>query len=119
MAMLLCTLDDLADGAARGVSVAGLRCKVIVLRRGDRVFAYLDACPHYQPGTPMAWRTHAYLNGDGTHLACHSHGAQFDIESGECVIGPCLGQSLTRVPLRITENGGVEAAIDLYREEKE
>lgn len=116
-AVLLCRIEDLADGAARGVSVDGLACKVIVVRRGERVHAYLDSCPHYRPGTPMAWRTDAYLNGDGTRLACHSHGAQFDIETGECVIGPCLGRSLTRVPLRITGEGGVEAAIDVNREE--
>jgi nitrite reductase/ring-hydroxylating ferredoxin subunit len=81
------------------------------VRRHGEVFAYLDACPHYTSGTPMAWKQDAYLNSEGTHLACHSHGALFDIETGECVLGPCLGQSLTKVPIRITEQGGIEVAI--------
>jgi naringenin degradation protein FdeD len=113
----LCRLDDLADGEARGFNVPGLASKVIVVRRGGRIHGYLDSCPHYRPGTPMAWKTHAYLNGEGTRLACHSHGAQFDIETGECVIGPCLGQSLTRVPLNTNGNGAVEVAVEIEGEE--
>jgi len=116
-ALHLCRLDDLDEGQARGFRVAGLAHKVIVVRKGAKAHAYLDSCPHYEPGTPMAWKTDAYLNGDGTRLACHSHGAQFEIETGECVIGPCLGRSLTRVPLRITGDGGVEAVIEVQRGE--
>jgi len=114
----LCKLEDLRDGQAWGFSVPGFPRKVILVRRHGAVFGYLDACPHYAGGTPMAWKNHAYLNGEGSHLACHSHGALFDIETGECVLGPCLGQSLTKVPIRITEVGGVEAAIDALAEER-
>lgn len=108
--MELCRLDDLAEGAARGFPVPGLRRKVIVVRKAGEIRGYLDSCPHYEGGTPMAWKTDHYLNGEGTHLACHSHGALFDMETGECVLGPCLGQSLTSVPLRINRNGGIELA---------
>ena len=110
-AVELCKLDDLQEGQARGFSVPGLDRKVILVRWHSAVFAYLDACPHFTSGTPMAWKKDAYLNGEGTHLACHSHGALFDIETGECVLGACLGRSLTKVPIRITELGGVEVAI--------
>ena len=107
----LCRLDDIAEGQARGFALPGQRHKAIVLRRGGRLIGWLDACPHYDGGTPMAWRSDAYLNGEGTHLACHSHGALFDMASGECVLGPCLGQRLTRVPLTITAAGDVLAAV--------
>ena len=30
---------------------------------------------------------------------CHGHGALFDIDTGVCTSGPCLGQSLTRVAI--------------------
>ena len=102
---ILCRLCELEDGEARGIAVESLSRKVIVVRKGGEVFGYLDACPHYSSGTPMAWKRDAYLNGERTHLACHAHGALFDIETGECVIGPCLGQVLTRVPLRIDASG--------------
>jgi nitrite reductase/ring-hydroxylating ferredoxin subunit len=108
----LCRQDDLAEGQARGFAVPGFERKIILVRRKERVYAYLDACPHYDAGTPMAWKTDAYLNGARTHLACHSHGALFDIETGDCVIGPCLGRSLTRIPVSINQAGGVEIAVE-------
>jgi nitrite reductase/ring-hydroxylating ferredoxin subunit len=104
----LCNAEDVGERQARGFAVApGAHRKVILTRRNGRLFGWLDACPHYPGGTPMAWRSDAYLNGDGTHLACHSHGALFDLETGECVLGPCLGQRLTRVELTVTERGDV------------
>ncbi|RAX41159.1 Rieske (2Fe-2S) protein [Rhizobium tropici] len=113
----LCRTEDIGEGKARGFGpVGGYRRKIIVLRKEGRLHAWLDACPHYPQGTPMAWRSNAYLNGDGTHIACHSHGALFDMETGECVLGPCLGQGLTRVELTVTEEGEVFAA--LAEEEK-
>jgi nitrite reductase/ring-hydroxylating ferredoxin subunit len=107
----LCHADDLTEGAARGFALSALRQKVIILRKAGRLHGWLDACPHYEGGTPMAWKSDAYLNGTGTHLACHSHGALFDVETGACVLGPCLGKGLTRVELHITETGEVFAAI--------
>lgn len=108
--MELCRLDDLEDGQARGFAVEGLRRKVVLVRRAGRVHAWLDSCPHYSAGIPMAWKTDAYLSGDRKHLACSAHGALFDIATGECVIGPCLGQSLTPVAITITEQGVIELA---------
>ncbi|MGY6703470.1 Rieske (2Fe-2S) protein [Roseinatronobacter sp.] len=101
----LARLEDLPDGGARGFDVPGLRCKVIVVRRGNQVFGWRDLCPHYAGGTPMAWKRDAYLNGDQSHIACHAHGAWFDIETGQCVKGPCLGKKLTKVPLNVNDAG--------------
>ena len=104
---MLCRLQDLAEGEARGFEVPGLKAKVILVRREGRIHAWRDLCPHYAGGTPMAWKRDAYLNGDRTYLACHAHGAWFDIETGTCVQGPCLGKRLIRVPLRLDEDGGI------------
>jgi nitrite reductase/ring-hydroxylating ferredoxin subunit len=113
----LCSIAEVHDGQARGFVVRGLGRKVVVVRKGGRVFGYLDSCPHYEGGTPMAWRTDRYLNGEGTHLTCHSHGALFDIETGECVLGPCLGQSLTMVPVRVSASGEIELQLESAAEE--
>lgn len=104
---MLCRLDELVDGGTRGFQVEGMRCKVILVRKGGQVFGWRDLCPHYAGGTPMAWKRDAYMNGARTHLACHAHGAWFEIETGVCVQGPCLGKRLTRVPLRVDAEGGV------------
>lgn len=105
--MVLCNLEDLGEGQARGFSVPGLARKIILVRKAGNVFAYLDACPHYAEGTPMAWKKDRYLNGDGTRLACHAHGAQFEIETGECVLGPCLGRYLTPVAISVGVDGEI------------
>lgn len=107
----LCHVDDVAEGQARGFGpLEGSKRKVIVIRRNGVLHAWLDACPHYSTGTPMAWKTDAYLNGERTHLTCHSHNALFEIDTGECILGPCLGQSLTRIEIAVDEEGDVFVA---------
>ena len=105
-ATFLCRLEDIADGASRGFDPWNEgRDTVLVVRRGVRVHGWRDACPHYgtQYGpVPMAWRKDAYLNGDGTRIVCAAHGAQFDILTGICTLGPCLGQRLQPVALVLT-----------------
>jgi len=110
---------DLAEGEARGFEVEGLRRKVIVVRLGGRFFGWLDACPHYSSGTPMAWKRDAYLDGERAHIACHAHGALFDIETGECVSGPCLGKRLTGAPLAVGEDGWIRVSLATIAEEEE
>jgi len=101
----LCKGRDLAEGCARGFDPRGEgNDTIFVVRKDGRLHAYRDACPHYGD-TPMAWRKDAYLNGDATRIVCHAHGAQFDIASGTCLLGPCLGQRLTPVPVAVTDDG--------------
>ncbi len=106
----LCRLDELAEGKSRGFDpwVDGHDTLFVVRRRG--LHGYRDACPHWV-GTPMAWRKDAYLSGDGRDIVCSAHGARFDIETGVCMLGPCLGQSLTPVPLIINDDGEIHLAI--------
>lgn len=100
--LFLCRLDDIPDGNSRGFDPwREGRDTVLVVRQGARVHAYRDACPHHG-GTPMAWRKNAYLNGDRDRIVCSAHGAQFDIATGECTLGPCLGQSLQPVTVTMT-----------------
>ena len=46
------------------------------------------------PGVPLEWLPDRFLDDSGSLLQCATHGALFLIESGECVAGPCAGQSL-------------------------
>ncbi|WAC70831.1 Rieske 2Fe-2S domain-containing protein [Roseateles sp. SL47] len=77
-----------------------------LVRHGGRLYGYRDDCPHI-PGSPLAWRRHAYLSGDHQRIVCHAHGAQFEIATGHCVIGPCVGLSLTAIPLALAPDGSV------------
>lgn len=107
----LCARSDLIDGAARGFDPEGRGSDtVFVVRRGDEVVGYRNACPHVG-GAPMAWRKDAYLNADGSRIVCHAHGAQFDIASGLCLLGPCVGQSLQRLAVHVDAQGAVLLAL--------
>lgn len=105
--MLLCRLDELPDGDSRGFDpLTTGQDTVLIVRQRRTLFAYRDACPHHGT-TPMAWRKDSYLSADRTRIVCSAHGAQFDIVTGICMLGPCLGQSLTAVPLALTPSGEI------------
>jgi nitrite reductase/ring-hydroxylating ferredoxin subunit len=101
---LLCELDDVPDGASRGLMRVGLNDRLCIVRQGDEVFVWLNDCPHEH--RPMEYRQDRFLSADGQHLVCYAHSAHFDIRTGHCFAGPCTGQSLTRVPARV-EDGKV------------
>jgi len=107
---LLCTLDDIPDGGARGLLRDGLDDRLCVVRQGGEVFVWLNDCPHEH--RPMEYRQDRFLSGDGTHIVCYAHSAHFDIRTGRCFAGPCAGQSLVKVQARV-ENGIVWIAAEL------
>lgn len=91
----LCRLADLDDGEARGFNVEGgaIAQRLIVIRQGDRVKAYINLCPHI--GSRLDGEIGRFFEDDEPELLfCDSHAAFFRIEDGECVEGPCQGQKL-------------------------
>jgi nitrite reductase/ring-hydroxylating ferredoxin subunit len=106
-AIRLCRLDEIPDGDSRGFDPLGVgRDTMLVVRQGKSLHAWRDACPHIS-GVPMAWRKNAYLNADRDHIVCSAHGALFDIASGVCTLGPCLGQSLEPMTVVLDADGCV------------
>src|SRR6185436_3691388 len=86
----VCRLDEIPDGGAKGLVVPdpdGPPLRVIVLRSGGEVSAYRNRCPHR--GTPLDLRPDDFLDRDGRHLVCSTHGALFRREDGYCIAGPC------------------------------
>lgn len=108
--LVLCSLDELPDGAARGFDPFDQgRDALFIVRRGDTLKAYRNVCPHQ--GASLPWRKNAYLNHDGTRIVCAAHGAQFDIDSGQCLLGPALGQHLEPVAISITAGRKIQARL--------
>ncbi len=113
--MRLCHLSDLPEGEARGFDP--LHCgqhSLLLVRQGAQVHAWRDACPHH--GTPLAWRQHAYLNAARDRIVCAAHGALFEIDTGLCTLGPCLGEHLQALPIAIAPSGEVHLADDHFQE---
>lgn len=110
--VVLCRLDALPTHGARGFDpLDDGHDSMFVVRRGATLYGYLDRCPHYGD-TRLPWRKDAYLDAAGDAIVCSSHGARFDIVSGRCTLGPCLGQALVRVPLEVSPTGDVLARFD-------
>lgn len=73
---------------------------LILTRRGERVAAFHNECPHagrrldYAPGKFL-------IENDA--LICAAHGAVFGVESGHCLGGPCRGSGLRSVPVDVVD----------------
>ncbi len=94
----LCALSDIPDAGAIEVTHAG--DSLIVIRYGDQAYVYQNMCPH--AGRALNWAPGKFLLSLG-QLVCAAHGASFKPENGECIGGPCRGQSLTRVDVAVVD----------------
>lgn len=93
----ICRFDELEDGLSRGFDpLAEGRDTMFIVRRGDKLFAWRNNCPHYDFAR-MAWKRNEFLNGKRSMIMCAAHGALFDIKTGVCVSGPPLGERLQKV----------------------
>jgi nitrite reductase/ring-hydroxylating ferredoxin subunit len=98
---VICRLADLESSGARGFTIGNgdWPLRGFLVRVHDGVHGYVNRCPH--AGHPLNLRPHEFLTPDASLMLCSSHGALFEKVSGYCVAGPCAGQSLRAVPLKI------------------
>lgn len=61
--------------------------------------AYVNRCRHMP--TPLDFVRDEFLSDDGRFLRCYTHGALYEFGTGMCVDGPCKGESLYRLPVRV------------------
>jgi nitrite reductase/ring-hydroxylating ferredoxin subunit len=61
--------------------------------------AYVNRCRHMT--TPLDFVRDQFLSEDRRHLMCYTHGALYEFATGLCIAGPCKGESLYRLPVRI------------------
>lgn len=69
-----------------------------VVRKDAALYAYENFCPH--AGRQLNWGPDRFLTGDQSLIMCAAHGALFEIETGTCCAGPCVGDSLKSLPVR-------------------
>ncbi|HEY9548402.1 MAG TPA: Rieske 2Fe-2S domain-containing protein [Kiloniellaceae bacterium] len=105
----LCRIAEIPDGEARGFAIGGGHEEIalFVVRTGEAAFGYLNACPHL--GTPLDWGGFegggSFVSADSGNILCATHGAEFRVEDGLCLAGPCHGASLQRVSLSQDADG--------------
>ncbi len=103
----LCRLEEIEDGEAKGFTIDGdgEPLEIFVVRQGGRVYGYVNSCPHV--GTPLDWAPDRFMSEDGGYIQCSTHGALFQIEDGECIAGPCAGDSLRPAGITLDAAGFV------------
>jgi len=113
---VICPLHELADPGARGFTMGegDWPLRGFVVRRGETVRAYVNHCPH--AGFPLNISPDRFLAPHVPLILCVMHGALFEIESGECVSGPCAGLALRALPVRVA-SGYVMLGDDVPLEE--
>ena len=105
----LIALDAIPDGgfAELEAVVDGDAESLILHRDGDRVRAWFNICPH--AGRRLDWSPGQFLKSKEGLLVCAAHGASFELGGGECVAGPCRGESLRAVDITVVD-GAVSLA---------
>jgi nitrite reductase/ring-hydroxylating ferredoxin subunit len=106
----LCRIEDIADPGSKGFPPApGGFTGLFAVRRGQDVWVYVNSCPHI--GIALDWTPDRFLSVDGQFIICATHGAEFRLEDGYCVRGPCQGAALESVLIQI-KDGDVLIAED-------
>jgi nitrite reductase/ring-hydroxylating ferredoxin subunit len=104
---ILCRIDEIERAKGFCFREGDAAFYGVVLCDGDRVWGFVDSCPH--TGQPLSLLGDRYFTREGDLLLCTGHGALFRPESGECVAGPCVGRALSRWPV-IVRDGEVVVA---------
>jgi len=118
----ICQNGEIEDGDATGFLLMRITSTgepkpwpILITRKGNNFYGFENACPH--KGEQLdANNPDAFLDEEGNFLTCQHHGAQFDLDTGKCFIGPCQGKSLTPITIVVDDGDvcvtGVELAED-------
>jgi nitrite reductase/ring-hydroxylating ferredoxin subunit len=98
---ILCKTTDIEDPGSKSFELEIKRKthNIFVVHKDAQFFAYYNQCPH--TGASLEWQEHQFLDLDKALIQCATHDALFMIDSGECIAGPCTGDSLQSIPLSI------------------
>jgi nitrite reductase/ring-hydroxylating ferredoxin subunit len=79
--LIACRFDELTDGAVRRVTIE--RRTIAVVRNADRVYAFIDSCPH--KGGSLA---DGQVSASRCEIICPWHRFRFHLDSGVSVTNP-------------------------------
>lgn len=118
----VCALDEIPNRRARGFQLlrraedGGEKAwSIFIARWGSQVFGYINRCPHQQVN--LDWERQQFMDPNGLRLMCGKHGALFEIGTGRCVEGPCLGQSLEPVAVHVIDGDVCVSGVELVEAE--
>lgn len=101
MTHILCKTSDIEDPGSKcfEIEINGKNQSIFVVQKNGEFFAYYNQCPH--TGANLEWQEDQFLDLDKELIQCATHDALFMIDSGECIAGPCVGELLQAIPVKI------------------
>jgi len=104
----ICQTGEIEDGDASGFLLMRIDetgepkpWPILITRKGNNFYGFENACPH--EGTRLDTNPGSFMDEENNFIECGRHHAQFDIDTGECFIGPCQGARLTPIKLVIDD----------------
>lgn len=99
-----CHFDEIPDLSCKefAYETEGELVHGFLVRIGSSLRAYKNSCPHLK--TNMNWLKNQFLDFRQQHIQCALHGALFEIDTGECVMGPCFGRYLESIPVTVVDD---------------
>jgi nitrite reductase/ring-hydroxylating ferredoxin subunit len=98
-AIRIARIGEIAEGKSKKfflrVGTLDVECFVICWQGAHH--AYVDKCRHI--AMSLDWVENRFFDEDGRFILCSTHGALFEPDTGDCVLGPPAGKRLIRVPL--------------------
>lgn len=110
MIIPLCHTDEISEPGSKSFEVKQGRkdISLFVVHKDGAFSAYINSCPH--TGVNLDWQQDQFLDMDNMFIQCSTHDALFEIDTGVCIAGPCVGDSLQTVEL-VIENGYISAQL--------
>ncbi len=102
----VCEDMELAEGQFREFDVGDQPC--FIFRRNGDLLGYRNRCPHL--GITLNWAPERFMDLDQCFIHCSTHGALFTPEDGTCIAGPCQGDQLAPLRLRV-QGATIEARL--------
>lgn len=85
----------------------GVEAEGFVLRTwtGELV-AYENRCPHWS--VPLDREGNEFLDDSDAYIVCPMHGALFELDTGNCISGPCRNDTLRKFEVHAIDDDRVE-----------
>jgi nitrite reductase/ring-hydroxylating ferredoxin subunit len=98
---IIARVEEVKPGAVKKFWIICQKCRLdafLINDRGD-FHAYVNRCRHMP--TPLDFICNQFVSEDGRYLMCYTHGALYEPATGLCISGPCKGEFLYRLPVRV------------------
>lgn len=95
--------DEIAPGSVKKFWLICQKYRVDAFLVNDhgQFHAYVNRCRHMT--TPLDYVRDEFFSEEGRYLMCYTHGALYEPATGFCVAGPCKGESLYSLPVRVEQ----------------